>query len=240
MKIAFVVPNVGMNPEALDQRRAFLQSHARPDTEILGFRNDDGPAAIESETERDWASVEIARHIARLSQRGDIDAFIPWCAGDPGMIAGREAVCVPVVGPMQAAAHYASTLGFRFSWIIPQGNPRLNRLRVEGYGLGGQLASVLELGTPVLELRNDLPATRAKIAELVALAAERDGADAVVLGCMALFGVAGTLDAPRPVIDPTLAALNMAQSLVAMGLTHAPETYGGTSGPVAEPIPEKV
>jgi allantoin racemase len=74
----------------------------------------------------------------------------------------------------------------------------------------------------VLELRRDMEATRARLSGLIGEAVREDGADVVIFGCMALFGVAATLDAPVPVIDPALSALMMAESLVTMGLTHMP------------------
>ena len=114
MKIAVVVPNVTMPDEALAQRRAYLEGLARPGTEILVHRNAEGPEAIESEHEREWAAVNIARALPTLRDAG-ADALIPWCANDPGVVACRELSPLPVIGPMQAACHFAALLGFRFS-----------------------------------------------------------------------------------------------------------------------------
>ncbi|MGR7996628.1 aspartate/glutamate racemase family protein [Xanthobacter sp. ZOL 2024] len=225
MKIGIIVPNVGMSPEALDERRRFLLAGARPGTEIVMVKNDDGPLSIESEFEREEASTHIVAHMLRLSDQG-FDAFIPWCAGDPAVMAGRERVSVPVVGPLQSACSFASVLGFRFSVLTPMTNPRLVRHRVQGMGLGASLASVAALGVPVLDLRKDLATTRRLVSEAVTAMAERDGADAVVLACLALFGLSETLkDVPVPVVDPARAAIAMAESLVAMRLSHARTAY---------------
>jgi allantoin racemase len=229
VKIAVVVPNVSMPDEALAERRAYLESLARPGTEILVHRNAEGPEAIESEHEREWAAANIARALPALRDAG-AHALIPWCANDPGVIACRELSPLPVVGPMQAACHFAALLGFRFSWLMPLGNPALVRAQIEGLGFGPRLASLRSIGVPVLELRRDLPRSRALLAEAAARAAGEDGADACVLGCMALFGVAGEIDAPVPVVDPAAAALSLAQDLVAMGLSHAPSAYAARGG----------
>ena len=76
------------------------------------------------------------------------------------------------------------------------------------------------LDTPVLELRADLDRTLERLAQEVA-EAEQDGADSVILGCMALFGLAPRIKANIPVVDPALAALNMATATVRMGLTNS-------------------
>jgi allantoin racemase len=106
-------------------------------------------------------------------------------------------------------------LGLRFSVVMPAGSIRMMRQRIEGYGFGPKLTSIRQVDRPVLELRQDIDATISHFSQQIRATAD-EGADAVVLGCMALFGLAARIDAPVPVIDPALAALSMAQSLVAL------------------------
>ncbi len=221
MKIGVIVPNVGMSAEAVGERHAFLAARARPDTEIVFHVNERGPKSIESRVEADEAGVEIGRTIRALQGQG-YDAFITWCGGDPGLEAAREMSSVPVVGPGQSALHYAGALGTRLTWLAPTGRPDRIRARIHAHQMGALLARIRIIGTPVLELRRDMEATRARLNGLIGEAVREDGADVVIFGCMALFGVAATLDAPVPVIDPALSALMMAESLVTMGLTHMP------------------
>lgn len=218
MKIAVVIPNTTMPEAAMAERKAFLQANGASDLELVLWRNDAGPASIETEAERDEAGLEILRHLQRRGFDG-IDAVIPWCAADPGLLALRQVIPLPVVGPLMAACHAASMAGERFSLVMPAGSRKLNRLRVESYGFGHKLASVRQVDTPVLELRADLERTLARLAEEVNAAAD-EGADSVVLGCMALFGLAPRIGARIPVIDPALAALNMATAMVRMGLAN--------------------
>ena len=225
MKIGIIVGNSGINDAGLDERRRFLAGHARPGTEVAVIKAEGGPASIESEFEKEWASTKIVERMIALQDQG-FDAFIPWCGGDPGVIAGRERVRQVVVGPLQSACAYAALLGFRFSIVTPTSSPRLIRQRVAALGLGGNLASVRQLNRPVLTLRADLDGTRRLVIDAVEAAAREDGADAVVLACLALFGFPATLEnPPLPVIDPSLAALSMAESLVAMSLSHSPLAY---------------
>ncbi len=219
MKIAIVIPNTTMSPETMAQRQEFLEANAASDVDVVLWRNDIGPASIETEAERDEAGVEILKNLASRDLT-DIDAVIPWCAADPGLLALRQALPYPVVGPLAAACHMASMVGERFAMVMPAGSRKLNQMRVEGYGFGPRLTSVRQLDTPVLELRADLERTLDRLAEEVEAAA-KDGADSVVLGCMALFGLAPRIRADIPIIDPALAALNMATAVVRMGLNNS-------------------
>lgn len=220
MKIAVIVPNSGMTPEALAERASFLHSVARPGTEVALFKNQQGPLSIESEAERDEASYHIVEHIRSLASQG-FDAFIPWCAADPGVYAAREVVDVPVVGPLHASCLYAALLGYRFTLIIPRADDRPVIRRVRSLGFADHLGTVRQIDRTVPQLRGDLAATRSLLNAEIEAARSADGADAIVLGCMGLFGVAATLQAPIPVIDPGHAALAIAENLVAMRLRHA-------------------
>ncbi|MBN8245666.1 hypothetical protein JF546_21845 [Nitratireductor aquimarinus] len=218
MKIAIVIPNTTMTETAMAERRAFLEANAAPDVELVLWRNDAGPASIETEAERDEAGTRILRNLLNRDL-GDIDGVIPWCAADPGLLALRQALSIPVAGPLACACHAASLSGERFGLVMPAGSRKLNRLRVESYGFGAKLTSVRQVDTPVLELRADFDLTLQRLTEEVNLAAQ-EGADSVVLGCMALFGLAPRIQAAIPVIDPALAALNMVTAMVRMGLSN--------------------
>lgn len=216
MKIAVIIPNSTMPADAIEQRRLYLQGGVSSDTEVIMWRNDAGPASIENEAQRDEAGVEIFRHAMRRDL-SDIAALIPWCAADPGMDALREALSIPVVGPLIAACHAASMAGNRFSLVMPKGSPSMMRHRVASYGFGQKIVSVRQVDRPVLELRADIESTKRLFAEQIDQAVD-DGADAVILGCMALFGLAQQIDARVPVIDPALSALTTAESMVRLGL----------------------
>lgn len=97
----------------------------------------------------------------------------------------------------------------------------MTRHRIESCGFGGKLASVRQVNRPVLELRADLGSTIELFRREILAAAELDGAETVILGCMALFGLAASIPSPVPVVDPARAALSMAESLVRMGLSNS-------------------
>lgn len=226
MKIGIIVPNIELTVDHLEERRLFLQKFASENTIIEVIKNDEGPISIESEFEHEEGSVQIVRTIMRL-QSEEFDAFIPWCGGDPGVVSGREMSSLPVIGPFQSSCAIASLLGFSFSILTPRTNPRLIEGRLKLIGLRERLASIRQLDLPVLGVRDDLDQVTALLESECRKAVTEDGADTIIFGCMALFGIAerlkGAVDVP--LIDPALAALSMTESLVKMKLTHSTLAY---------------
>jgi allantoin racemase len=226
MRVAVIVPNREMPDESIRQRQAFLMEHAAPGTEVSMFRMEKGPVTIESSLEHELAGYQMAEKIRSLGEDG-FDAFISWCGEDAGVFSGREVASVPVVGPFKASCAMAIQLGHKFSVIGPTVQRAFMEQRVWGLGLGARLASVRSLGLSVLEAQRARDRVRDLLERECRMAAEQDGADVIVLACMALYGMAGTLQAASqiPVIDPALAALKTAETMVALGVSHSKRAY---------------
>ena len=227
MKIAVIVPNVGMPKEEMEARRRHLLRVCRPETGVDLFRNETGPAAIESQIEHEEASVEIVKQAVRLEKEG-YHALIPWCGGDPGLTACREAVRIPVVGPLQSSCAIASTLGYRFGVITPLSkNIRLVEQRIWNLKLNPYLAGVRAVDIPVLDLRRNMEKLVAALTGLIEEMVTEDRADVIVTTCMGFFGVAEELmkRVPVPVVDPGWAAVRMAETCVSMGMAHSKLAY---------------
>lgn len=226
MKLGVIVPNISVTGEQLEERRRFLERICDRNTEIVMVKNDEGPISIESEFEHEEGSVQIVKTMMELQNDG-FDAFIPWCGGDPGVIAGRERVSIPVIGPFQSSCSIASLLGFTFSVITPVTNPKLIGLRLQALGFRERLASIRQLEMPVLELRKDVQKTISILEKRCQEAIVQDGADVIMFSCLGLFGMAENLRdrVTVPIVDPAWAAVQMAQTVVRMGLTHSPLAY---------------
>jgi allantoin racemase len=99
--------------------------------------------------------------------------------------------------------------------------------------LASRLASVRAIDVPVLDLLQARSACAGPLAREAVLAVENDGAEAIVLGCTGMAGLAAPVvdelrrrGLPRiPVIDPRNAALAVAAGLVEMDLTHSRLAY---------------
>ena len=110
--------------------------------------------------------------------------------------------------------------------------------RLKLAGLDARCASVRSSGLSVLELEQDEHATVQIIAAEAERAVREDKAEVICLGC---GGMAGLDEAVRartgvPVVDGVTAAVKLAESLVALGLstskvrTYARPVRSGSSG----------
>ncbi len=205
---------------------------ARPDSEISVVGLDRGPASLESDYEDALAVPDLLNKV-RAAAREGVDAVIIDCMADPGLGPARELVSIPVVGAAQASMHLAAILAHRFSvvTILERDTPLIKRM-ARLYGLKDKFASTRAVNIPVLELDKDRGRLLEALVEQSAKAVLEDRAHAIVFGCTGMKGLARRVQeglAQRgcevPVIDPSLAALKWAESLVDTGLAHSKRTY---------------
>ncbi len=156
------------------------------------------------------------------------DAVVINCFGDPGVKAGRELVKIPVVGPGEASMLLAASLCNRFSVVTILKNvlPLIEE-NAELYGISGKLASVRAINVPVLELHESQQKTIKALAEEGRKAIEVDSAEALVLGCTGMTGMAEKVAKELDVfvVDPLPTALKFAETLVGLGLSQSKRAY---------------
>jgi len=222
MKIGVIIPNVLMTKQQIEERKNFLMEVANRDTIVFMFKLEKGPVSIESSGEHEQAGFYIREKIRTLEKEG-FEAFITWCGEDAGLTSSREVTRVPIIGPFQSSCSIAIMLGHKFSIIAPMVQKAFMERKVWELGLGARLASIRSLGIPVTEVRKDLKKTYSLLEKECDKAVKKDGADVIILSCMALFGMADRLmeKIKVPIIDPALAALKVAEMLISVGLTHS-------------------
>lgn len=228
MRLKVIIPNAGMDRATLSQREVMLSAVARPDTRISVDGIDRGPVSIESAYDELLAAPEIVQRVVGAEQEG-YDAAVVYCLSDPAVSACRELVDIPVVGPGQASMLLACALGYRFSVLtvlgetVPQVEEQVRRTGVDP----SRLASVRSVDIPVVDVREDIPATVRRLSEVGARCLEEDGAHVLVLGCLGFAGMAPPVSANLgvPVVDPAFAAVNLAELLHAQGLTQSRRAY---------------
>ncbi|MGH6943459.1 MAG: aspartate/glutamate racemase family protein [Geminicoccaceae bacterium] len=218
-----------LGKEEVERRRAFLQARAAPGSEVLVWSNTSAPPSIESAYDA-ARSVPALLDLVHKAEAEGVDGVIIGCFSDPGIEAAREIVSLPVIGPGAAAMHLAAQLGTRLSVISPlAGHPGRALTRMRELGLDARFASVRGMGMAVLDLAQDREAALERIAEAGRLAVERDGADILVLGCMSMAFLDLTGEVQRrlgvPVVNPVVAALKAAETIVLMGLAHSKAAY---------------
>lgn len=207
-------------------RREALQQFLSPGVD-LETRDHRGPASIESMWEEYLSVPHLMEMAVELEQEG-FDAIIPGCFGDPGLDGIRELVRIPVVGPGTSSMLLAAGLGHRFSIITILENvvrPLENLALLAG--VSSKLASVRDIGIPVLELNDDPDRTFNQLIEVAKDTITRDRADVLVIGCGTLSFRSEELQEALgvPVINPLRTALRTAELLVSSGLSHSKRSY---------------
>jgi allantoin racemase len=207
-------------------------SAARPGTRLQVVSLKWGPASIEARVDDALATPGILERVKEAESDG-ASAVIIDCMNDPALYAARETVRIPVIGPAEASMHLAGMLAHRFS-IITTGRddiPAVEEL-VERYQLSARLASVRALEIPVLALDSDPQATLHAGWEVAAAAIRQDGAGAIILGCTHLANLASQIKGELaklgltvPLLNPSLVALRLAETLVSLGQVHSLLSY---------------
>ena len=207
-------------------RQAAVQAFVGPGVSVEA-RSAPGPRSIESMAE-EYLSVPGLLELAVELEREGFDAIVPGCFGDPGVDGIREVVRIPVVGPGATSMLLAANLGHRFSVVTVLENvvrPLENLALLTG--VERKLASVRNVGIPVLSLNDDRDATFRRLVAVGREAIDVDRADVLVLGCGTLSFRAAELQAELevPVLNPLQVALRTAELLVACGLSHSGRSY---------------
>ena len=230
MRIDVVYLISGVDQETLRQRGDMLQRFASTGTEVRLVQTTHAPPSVESQAEMELAAPGILERVARSEKEG-ADAVVIWGGHDPSLVAARELVTIPVLGPGMASMYLASALVNQFSLLIQLSNVTgIAQRQVRDLGLEGRCASIRSVEVPVLDLLK--PESFEAVKQTAIAAVEEDGAHAICMGCMALVGhtepLSHTLSKSHPgiiVIDPGQAVLRLAELLVGMGISHSKKSY---------------
>lgn len=215
MHILLINPNISDSVSDLIRGEA-LRS-AAPGTELTVLTAPFGVAYIETRFEAligGYAAAQLA-----AEHHAHYDAVVVAAFGDPGLMALREALPIPVTGLTEAALASACLLGQRISIIaISQRIQAWYREVVESYGLGSRLASIRALNQPLASIGQVQGEHAQALKTLAESAVDEDGADVIVLAGAPLAGLARTLKGqlPVPVVDGVSSAVRHAETLAAL------------------------
>jgi allantoin racemase len=237
-----------INPNTSRAMTAAIEQTARevagPGTSIVAVTCPFGPASIESHHDHALAVPGVLAAISSgiSSAAHPVSATVIACFGDPGLDAAREITEGPVLGIAEAGMHAASLVARTFS-IVTTLSRTIGHTRelVHRYGFARACAGVYACGIPVLEL--DSLEAAALIGETCRETLDRDGSDAIVLGCAGMTNLASSLSADLgiPVIDGVAAAVKLAEALASLGLRtskrseYAPPPPKEVTGPAWRP-----
>jgi len=240
MRILVINPNT--TPSMTDKIAEAARRAARAGSEILAVNPADGPESIEGFYDEAFSVPGV---ISRINEHPQADAVVIACFDDTGLDAARCVTSVPVIGIGEAAFHTASFLSNKFSVITTLGRsvPAIEQ-NLQKYGLATRCAKVRASEIPVLDLEENSPEIRRRIAQEIEDAKAEDGAEAIVLGCAGMTDLAEELGHEHglPVLDGVACAVALAEGFAGLGLRTSnlggyakprPKIYAGASAPFA-------
>jgi allantoin racemase len=234
VKIFYIIPLTGGLESWGDHSRDLMEAVAGPQTEVYIVDLPDAPVkTIMSTYHSDLVTPLVIQKAIELEEAG-ASAVGVACLLEPGIAAAKEVLDIPVVGDAEAAMHYASMVGQRFSFLLPgshagkfQGSDSSRGIEdlARKYGLSHKLASVRSVQAQSLDFaaaKSNLPDAMLDQAQK---AVKEDGADVIISypTMEVLRHLQTNLDIP--VIDPVQAFTVMAESLIKLKISQSKRAY---------------
>lgn len=228
MKILIINPDYGMTQEEMALRCRILEEYTAPDTQLAMVCPQNSGVELNSALDVVLAAPEIVQ-LAADGQNAGFDAVVLYCFSDPVIEACREALRIPVIGGAQASCLAALNVCRSFGVILAD-EARLpeKKLFLRTLGINteriGQIAAVNLNG---ISPWADRETTFKKLLACGQKMMRETHTEAIVLGCLSFLGLAEPLSRVLgiPVIDPAVAAVTTAESIVRQRLFTSKVSY---------------
>lgn len=228
MKILIINPDYGMTQEEMALRCRILEEYTAPDTQLAMVCPQNSGVELNSALDVVLAAPEIVQ-LAADGQNAGFDAVVLYCFSDPVIDACREALRIPVIGGAQASCLAALNVCRSFGVILadkarlPEKKLFLRTLGVSPERIG-QIAAVNLNG---ISPWADRETTFKKLLACGQKMMRDTHTEAIVLGCLSFLGLAEPLSRMLgiPVIDPAVAAVTTAESIVRQRLFTSKVSY---------------
>lgn len=228
MKILIINPDYGMTQEEMALRCRILEEYTAPDTQLAMVCPQSSGVELNSALDVVLAAPEIVQ-LAADGQNAGFDAVVLYCFSDPVIDACREALRIPVIGGAQASCLAALNVCRSFGVILAE-EARLPEKKLFLRTLGvsperiGQIAAVNLNG---ISPWADRETTFKKLLACGQKMMRETHTEAIVLGCLSFLGLAEPLSRVLgiPVIDPAVAAVTTAESIVRQRLFTSKVSY---------------
>lgn len=228
MRILIINPDYGMTQEEMALRCHILEEYTAPDTQLAMVCPQSSGVELNSALDVVLAAPEIVQ-LAADGQNAGFDAVVLYCFSDPVIDACREALRIPVIGGAQASCLAALNVCRSFGVILAD-EARLPEKKLFLHTLGvsperiGQIASVNLNG---ISPWADRETTFKKLLACGQKMMRETHTEAIVLGCLSFLGLAEPLSRVLgiPVIDPAVAAVTTAESIVRQRLFTSKVSY---------------
>src|SRR3989441_12284662 len=212
MRILVINPNT--TQAMTDEIHHVAKAAASPGTEIETVQPNGGPRSIEGNADEVLAAYHTLDVVA--GSKGNYDAYVIACYGDPALAACREVSSVPVIGIAEASFHMAGLVAYKWSIVsvLPRVKPLLEEL-VARNGMESHCASIRCTPLTVLEIEEDIERTKRMMVEEGRQAIDEDGAEAILLGCAGLGPLDKWMQAQLgvPVYDVVAIAVKLVEGM---------------------------
>lgn len=241
MKILIINPDYGITQEEMALRCRILEEYTAPDTQLAMVCPQNSGVELNSALDVVLAAPEIVQ-LAADGQNAGFDAVVLYCFSDPVIDACREALRIPVIGGAQASCLAALNVCRSFGVILadearlPEKKLFLRTLGVSPERIG-QIAAINLNG---ISPWADRETTFKKLLACGQKMMRETHTETIVLGCLSFLGLAEPLSRVLgiPVIDPAVAAVTTAESIVRQRLFTSKVSYPLLCGKAREIIRE--
>jgi allantoin racemase len=224
MRIRDIIPV--RSPKVIAGMKAQRQKWARADVEIEVVPIERGPFSMEFATEEVIAGPYVLQAV-RQAEKDGVDAVVLDCMVDPVLRAARETVNIPVLAPGQSGLTVASLLGARIAVIGMKNGQQVLEEHIRAYGFSHRVCSMHVVDAPPADLIESQPYCLDIINREIDAAIAQHRAEVILFGCTAMSGYIDDLKAKYrlPIVEPMACAINIAITLVNMGLSHSKFCY---------------
>lgn len=218
-------------PVELALRRDRILAYSTPEVEVGVVRASATPYVRDIDGRSAEATVPSYVDAFRRAEAEGYHAVIPLGALDIGVDAGRRAVDIPVVGPLEATLHLAAMLGRRVGLIAYSENlvPTIEGL-VERYGLSAGVGGYSHVGTPITELSAAHDQLHGRFVTAARELIARKDIDVIVSAGISLCPIhidrtALEKDLDLPVVEAIAAPIELAAALARSRSRHSRRTW---------------
>jgi allantoin racemase len=190
-------------------------------TEISATNPATGVPSVECHLDEAVATLGIIEAMTAGEAEG-VDAYVIACFGDTGLDAAREVARGPVIGMSEAAVYAAAMIAPVFSIITLPSRTRVFSERVlQHAGLAHRCGPVRAINVGVGDCEEHSDLVFQAFVEEARRAIADDHAEAIILGCAGLEGLAEPLRAALgvPIVEGVAAGVKMAEGLISLGLS---------------------
>ena len=234
IKICATIPNLDGIKSWGKIHREFFETIRNPDVEITIA---DLPKAKIKSVSNAYDSANLGflhTELAIDAEKKGFDGVAMGCLDEPGVDAAKEILSIPVVGECEAAMHFASLVGRKFSFLIP-GSITGSKRGGDGayfledlarkYGLIQKLSSIRSVSAATLDYAKQKANLKNEMLLQAQKAIDEDGADSIIgYGSLDIITFLQR-NLKVPVIEPVRSTVTFVESLIKLRLTHSKRTF---------------